>query len=80
MSSFRQAIEAVLRADKKRMDALAREKELLAALDAEEDDKCVARLPTRTRREDDVHDACVRMRSSGWVGRWVGGWVFLLFG
>ena len=27
----------VLRADTKRMDALAREKELLAALDAEED-------------------------------------------
>ena len=34
-----QAIEAVLRADKARTQALAQEKELLAALDAEEDDK-----------------------------------------
>jgi len=39
-----QAIEAVLRADKKRTAALKREKEVLAALDAAEDNDEIAEL------------------------------------
>ena len=39
-----QAVEAVLRADKARTQALAKEKEVLEALDAAEDDAEITRL------------------------------------